>query len=93
MTGCTANHSVVFINWIVVLLLKTLRREGDVWLRHLALIYWTSFPWHCRQRWERIARFRELAAKSVVHREAVILNGLGWREMGRENPVRFRSLS
>jgi len=29
----------------------------------------------------------------VVHREAVVLNGLGWREMGRENPVRFRSLS
>lgn len=29
----------------------------------------------------------------VVHREAVVLNGLGWREMGRENSVRFRSLS
>lgn len=29
----------------------------------------------------------------VVHREAVVLNGLRWREMSRENPVRFRSLS
>lgn len=29
----------------------------------------------------------------VIHREAVVLNGLGWREVGRENPVRFRSLS
>lgn len=29
----------------------------------------------------------------VIHREAVILNGLWWREMGRENPIRFRSLS
>lgn len=29
----------------------------------------------------------------VIHREAVVWNGLGWREMGRENAVRFRSLS
>lgn len=63
MAGCTSNHGVVFIDWVVVLLLKALWWEGDVWLRHLALVHRTPFPWQCWQRRKRITGFRKLATK------------------------------
>lgn len=58
LAGRTTNHGVVFVHRVVVLLLKALRWEGDVWLRHLPLVHRTSFPWHCRQRRKRITGFR-----------------------------------
>lgn len=93
MAGCTANHGVMFIDWVVVLLLKALWWEGDVWLRHLALVHGTPFPWHCRQRRKRITGFRKLAAKSVVHGVGAVWYRLRRREVSWEGPVRFRSMS
>lgn len=64
LAGRTTNHGAVLIHWVVVFLLKAVRWERDVWLRHLPLVYRTSFPWHCWQRRKWITGFRKLAAKS-----------------------------
>jgi len=47
-----------------VLLLEALRREGDAGLGHLPVVDGPAVPGHRRRGGERVARLRELTAKS-----------------------------